>query len=132
MKFKKAFLGLLFSSVLFAACSKDDDIDDVDEQLQNRWSVTNAILFEGPPTSDTLLNYTGTAADYFDFRSNGQVYTSLNGLTDTSTYRVIAGNKIVVDTDTADIRILTNSNLQLFTKTIDNGITQETTVNLRR
>lgn len=132
MKFKKLLFGLFVSSVLFVACSKDDNIDDVANKLQHRWAVTDALLFAGAPINDTIIYYSGTGADYFDFKSNGKVYSSLNGAVDSSDYRIIAGNKIVVDSDTAEIRVLTNSKLELFTKNTDNNVTQETTVKLNR
>lgn len=139
MKFKKLFFGLLLSSVFFAACSKDDDIDDVANKLQNRWVVQDALLFAAAPVNDTIIYFTGTSADYFDFRSDGKVYSHLNGETDTADYRLIAGNKIVsnldgsnVGEDTVEIRILTNSKLQLFNRNTDNTIAQELTINLTR
>lgn len=132
MKFKKVMFGLMLSSLFFAACNKDDSIDDVANKLQNRWAVTDGLLFAGAPVNDTILYYTGTSADYFDFRSNGKVYSSLNGEIDTSDYRIIAGNKVVVDNDTSEIRILTNSKLQVFNKNYDNPVVQELTINLSR
>ena len=133
MKFQKLIFGLLLSSILFAACNKNDDINDIDNKLQHRWAVTDALLYAGAPINDTIIYFTGTAADYFDFRNNGKVYTYLNGEADTSDYRIITGNKLVIDNqDTATIRILTNSNLQLYSRDINNGLVQETTVNMKR
>ena len=136
MKFKKAIFGLLLSTVLFAACSKNDDIDDVADKLQHRWALNDLLLYGGAPLNDTIVYYQGTSADYFDFRNNGKVYTNFNNSADTSNYRIIAGNKIVVDDptiDTLEIKILTNSKLQFFRRSVDNsGFAQEATFNLKR
>ncbi len=132
MKFTKLFFGLLVTSLFFTACNKDDSIDDIDNKLQNRWAVTDALLYGRAPINDTIIYYTGTSADYFDFRSNGKVYSNWNGQVDTSDYQVIAGNKIVSEGDTVSIRVLTNSQLQLFTSNTSNGVIQELTINLKK
>ena len=136
MKFNKAIFGLLMGTLLFAACSKSDSIDDVGDKLQHRWELTDLLLYGGAPLNDTIIFYQGTSADYFDFRNNGKVYTSFNNSVDTSNYRIISNNKIVVDNpviDTLSINILTNSKLQFFRRTVDNtGFAQEATFNLKR
>ena len=133
MNFKKLIFGLLLSTVLFSACSKNDSIDDVSSKIQHKWGLTDALIYAGPPVNDTIIYIVGTPADYFDFKVDGKLHTSINGENKIEDYTILPGNKIMYDNKTFSIRTLTNSKLQLYIKVLDgSGSFQESTINLKR
>lgn len=110
---------ILIAAVVFAvACDNDDDKGTSNNQakIQAKWGVTSIQTLEvGVDTT----NYTGVAADYYDFRNDGKFYTQVGDQKDTATYKIIDNNKIVLDGDTADIKTLSGSQLVIWGKTID-------------
>src|SRR5690606_18804325 len=104
-------LGLVATMFIFIACDKDDD--DVQASIQHKWSVNNAIFNVESPIFDTSYTYIGTANDYFDFRNDGKLYSHMDNQTDTVNYQFINDSKLLVDGDTFNISVLTNTQLQL-------------------
>jgi hypothetical protein len=79
------------------------------------------------------MNYTGTPADYVDFRSDHKVYSSVASITDTSAYQILNNNKVVIDIDTFDIQSLTANSASLYSKVFDDDSTySKITLNLKR
>lgn len=101
--------------LLLSSCDKDDDEQTALQRLQNKWKIDSIkTVFHTPPTNATIT-YTGQAADYYDFRADGKLYTSVNGDLDTLLYNLINNNQIVVNNDgsldTGNISTLSASRL---------------------
>lgn len=108
---------LIGGAVAFSSCEKDDEVSTATalERLQNVWKVDNIkTVFYTPPTNATI-NYTGQPDDYYDFRTDGKLYTQVNGGKDTLLYNLINSTTIVVNNngaiDTGTITTLTSSRL---------------------
>jgi hypothetical protein len=127
---KKALFAMAIAAVTFTACKKDNE----DSSLQHKWGVVNTHfkdVFNGQTTFED--NYTGVSADYVDFRADNLVYTYIDGLYDTTSYQILANNKVMIDTETFDIQSLTSSNATLYEKTAASAATySEVTLNLKR
>lgn len=79
------------------------------------------------------INYTGTQADYVDFRSDNKVYSSVAGILDTSAYQLLNNNKVQIDVDTFDIQSLTSTSAKLYSKVYDDDSTYlKITLDLKR
>lgn len=119
---RTTLLLLIGSALVLSSCDKDDDIstETALQRLQKTWKVDNIKTeFFTTPASATI-NYTGQPADYYDFRTDGKLYTYLNGERDTMFYNLINNNTLVVNNegaiDTGKITTLTNSKLIGVTK----------------
>ena len=94
-------------------------------------AVTND-FYAGSPH---ITTYTGTAADYADFRADGKVYAFVNSNHDTSAYVKISNTKMWItnSSDTFDIQTLTDMDLKLYRKeTYNAGEYYETTITLKK
>ncbi len=102
---------------VFSSCDKDDDIstETALQRLQNVWKIDNIKTEYFTTPASATINYTGQPSDYYDFRTNGKLYTSVNGSLDTLDYNLINNSTIVVNNngsiDTGRIDALTNSKL---------------------
>lgn len=139
MKTLRIFSLMLIGAIAFSSCEKDDEITTAEalERLQNVWKVDNIkTVFYTPPTEATI-NYTGQADDYYDFRTDGKLYTQVNGGKDTLLYNLINSTTIVVNNngsiDTGKITTLTSTKLVGVTKfKINSTDYNEVTANLSR
>ena len=113
-----AIIGLL----TFTSCDKDDDLttETALERLQNEWQIDKITTVYYTTPASATINYTGQPSDYYDFRANGKLYTSVNGGLDTLDYNLINSTTIVVNNngsvDTGRITTLSNSKLIGVTK----------------
>ncbi|TKK66993.1 hypothetical protein FC093_15970 [Ilyomonas limi] len=98
---------MLAAVVMVVSCDKDNDkpANTTLQKIQAKWNVTSIKLDAGEEDS----TYTGVAADYIDFRTDGKVYTNVAGEKDTTAYSVVNDTKLVVDGDTAVIKQLSSS-----------------------
>ena len=131
---KKLILySVLLTALLFAACKKNTDKPS-SPVLQGKWGIVNeAVLDVENGTTVYTDNYTGVAADYIDFRSDNKVYSLVDGGMDTSAYKMLSNNRVLIDIDTLDILSLTASAANLHSK-VYTGVNsyEELTVNLKR
>ncbi|RYY64866.1 MAG: hypothetical protein EOO13_17955 [Chitinophagaceae bacterium] len=110
------------SLLVFSSCDKDDDVttETALQRLQKVWKVDKLTTVYYTTPASATINYTGQASDYYDFRTNGKLYTSVNGGLDTLDYNLINNTTIVVNNngsiDTGRITTLTNSKLVGVTK----------------
>jgi hypothetical protein len=128
---KKLLGGLTAALILFASCGKDDDEETTTtlNKLQHKWQV-ESIVFN---TGSTPINYPGSSNDYADFRTDGKLYLYFGGKYDTSTYSLYKENKLIRNSDTANINELTDTKLVFFGKqAISPGVNYEATFNLKR
>ena len=118
MKTLRIFSFLFIGGALaLSSCDKDDDdiAETTLQKLQKVWKIDSIrTVFYTPPTEATIT-YTGQASDYYDFRTDGKLYTSVNGDKDTLAYNLLGSDTIVVtnngSTDTGRITTLNSSKL---------------------
>lgn len=94
---KKILCLATVAALLFTACKKDKE-QTTQERLQGSWKIESSILkvvVAGTPNTST---YAGQPTDYVDFRTDGKVYTSVNGSLDTANYTVSANQVTTTDT----------------------------------
>jgi hypothetical protein len=105
---------MLAAVVMVVSCDKKKDkpANNTLSTIQAKWKVGN-VKFDYPGT-EYDSTYNGVAADYMDFRTNGNVYTNIANEKDTSAYKLVSNDtKLVVDTDTLAIKQLTSSQFVL-------------------
>jgi hypothetical protein len=98
---------MLAAVVMVVSCDKNNDkpANNTLSKMQAKWSVTSVKLDAGGEDS----TYTGAAADYVDFRTDGKVYTNIANEKDTSAYSLVNDTRFVVDGDTAVIKQLSSN-----------------------
>jgi hypothetical protein len=131
---KKSIIYAIIALVLFVASCKKDDKNTSNTSLQNKWGVEstsyNSVEDGVPLGSD---DYTGVAADYVDFRKDNKVYSYVDQEYDTSDYKLLGSNQVIIDVDTFQIQTLTQSATTLYTKVIfDAQNYDEITIKLKR
>ncbi len=74
----------------------------------------------------------GTAGDVLDFRTDGKVYTNVQGIKDTTTYSVPTDTQVIINGQAFDIKVLTNNQFTLYSKITSGVDYSEETDNLKR
>jgi len=135
------FFPLIFvcTVVMLVSCLKDDDNNaGVVPLIQHNWTVDSVTLHTHTSVSDNFITYTGQPADYFNFGTDGKLYSQLNGDKDTSMYSFLNDNTIILQhtngsKDTGTILVLTASRLIGTSKKMTNSTDySETTSYLKR
>ena len=141
MKTIKTTMGILLitiASMIITSCKKEDAAPKpktTQEKIAGKWRLESSArndFYAGVPH---FITYTGTAADYVDFRNDGKVYSFVDGNSDTTAYSIISDTKMWIDssTDVFDILTLTESTFKFYMKqTFNAGEYYETTINLKR
>lgn len=131
---------LLLLCISFIACKKSETSDPVHvpttlEKILGKWKFESVVENNFYSGSSHITTLTGTAPDYADFRSDGKLYSSFQGYTDTTAYGIISDKKMWIDRpgDTNEIKVLTGTNFQIYQKEIYNPTEYyESTVNLKK
>lgn len=129
---------ILTAAILpFVSCKKGEpaiDSRSVMEKISGKWKLQSSVYDRFYSGVSHSMTYTGTAADYADFRSDGRVYSFIDNSYDTSAYGFISPTKIYIETFTNAFNItLTDVNLKLYQKQfLTGGDYNESTVNLTR
>jgi hypothetical protein len=76
------------------ACKKDNSGSN--NQIAGKWNIVKDSTYVGVGVANHLVVYVGQPGDYFDFRTNGNVYTKENVVFDTLSYTVKSDNQIVI------------------------------------
>lgn len=130
MKTAKFLSVAAIAVLIFSACKKDSATSTSTlQKLQAKWNFQKDYYHEHytgtPDYRDTTY---GQAGDYVDFRTDGKVYSRISGgaYYDTSNYALLGDSKIVISyggsspgSDTAEIQVLTDTQLQLHSKVYD-------------
>src|SRR5258705_2916151 len=105
---KKIIFFTLIATLLITACKKNNDTPV--PSLQGKWGLINTHYLE-MDNGATIYedNYTGTTADYIDFRNNNKVYSYVDSDRDTSVYQLLTNNQVVISGETFTIQSLTNA-----------------------
>ncbi len=135
---KHTFLLLVLISailLLVVSCKKNNDTAKTTAQkIQAKWQIINIVSNDHSNGMDDILTETGDPGDYFDIRSDGNLYTHFQGFSDTSSYTLLGDSKIIIDgTDTANFQGPADNSLTLYEKSIiDPSEYLEATINLKK
>ena len=108
---------LITGAAAFTSCDKNDD-ESTAARLQKYWLVDSVAIKNTTAAGSVTLVYNGTAADYYDFKTNDSLYFKLNTEEDVLPYSILSDSWILVDGDSAQIVSLSGSKLQLYKKDI--------------
>jgi len=117
----KTFLILALLCAGFMACKKTEpSASGTQQKILGKWKFQNVVVNDFYSGSSHITTYPGDPSDYFDFRSDGKVYSSIWGSQDTSSYTIINDTQLRIDAagDTSNIILLTRSALQLYEKQV--------------
>jgi hypothetical protein len=127
---------ILVICMSFIACKKENTTPKTtQEKIAGKWKYQSSVVDNFYSGASHINTYTGTAADYVDFRNDGKVYSFTVGNYDTSAYGIISDTKmwIVFASDSFDIQTLTDTDLKIYRKEIyAPGDYHESTTNLKR
>jgi hypothetical protein len=134
---KHTFLLLVLGSAILlvaVSCKKKNDTETTAQKIQAKWQIINIISNDHSNGTDDIITYTGAPGDYYDIRSDGNIYSYFQGSKDTSRYTFLGDSKIILDgMDTAIIQGLTNNTLTLYEKSIvDPSRYTEATIHLKK
>ena len=115
----KAFYLILVSfTVLVLSCKKDkDDAGTITAgKIAGKWQVDSVVInqdFNGTVSKSSIA---GTAADYIDFGSDGNMHTYFQGKSSVSTYKVRSDTIITIGGDSGYILNLTDNKFVIDTR----------------
>ena len=99
MKLPLVTLSFLAALVHFTACTKSakSSLSTENEQLgPGAWNLVTDSTFEGIAQNNHPVDYTGQPGDYFNFTTDGHVYTREGGLLDTLTSKMVSDSTIII------------------------------------
>jgi hypothetical protein len=120
---KLLLFAMLLTTVTMNSCSKDA----AKLTLVGKWKIVN-LIYKTSTFNDT---YNGLANDYFDFKSNGNLETSLDGDIVIQPYS-INGSNVTIDGETFSISTLTTSATTLYYTQGTGSSKIEATYNLKK
>jgi hypothetical protein len=125
---------ILVSSLVFsvASCKKEDKPKPTSERVLGKWSIQSLTENDHYSGQDHLSVTPGDPTDFVDFRSDGKVYSNVTGFPDTSAYTIVSNNKIMIETDSYDIKTLTDNSFVLYSKDDYGADYFEATISLKR
>ncbi|MFT3979664.1 MAG: hypothetical protein QM687_04280 [Ferruginibacter sp.] len=117
-KLKLLLPAMAIAAIAFTSCDDTDDTTAL-QKLQNKWSVDSLVFKTTTSGTTTTVKYTGTADDYYDFRTDNNLYYDVHStprVTDTVPYSLIGSTTLVTDGDTSSIAVLNSSRLSTYTR----------------
>jgi hypothetical protein len=132
----KILLIVLLISMGIIACKKESTAPvSTQDRISGKWKLESTVSNDFYSGTSHINTYTGTAADYADFRNDGKVYSFVNNNYDTAAYGIISDTKMWIEnsTDTFDILTLTDANLKIYRKETYNATEYyESTTTMKR
>jgi len=86
-------------------CKKNND-KSITEKLMNKWTLVQTVDTFYSTAAPQITPYTGKATDYMDFRTDGNLYSYVNNVHDTTGY-TYSEIKLSVDVKAHHFTILT-------------------------
>jgi hypothetical protein len=135
---KTALAALVFTAAIlpWVSCKKADKTPrSTQDKIAGKWKLESSVVDNYYSGSSHIVTYTGTAADYADFRNDGKVYSFVDGNYDTSAYGMISDTKMWIDTSSFvfDIQVLTDTAFKIYMKEVYGpGDYHETTTKMKR
>jgi hypothetical protein len=117
---KSTIVSLLALSVVVYSCKKDKD-KSTQDRLIGKWSMVSAKwneFYSGTNHYDSS-SY-GIGLFYAEFKTDGTMITSsaITADKDTSIYKIIDNNKLVIGNDTAFVNSISDNDFQLYYKEV--------------
>lgn len=127
---------ILLISMGFIACKKENTTPrTTQDKIAGKWKLQSSVVDHFYSGASHIITYTGTAADYADFRNDGKVYSFVDGNYDTSAYGIISDTKMWIDNSSSvfDIQTLTDTDFKIYMKQVYSAAEyDESTVNFNR
>jgi hypothetical protein len=99
MKTLKAFLILTTLLLCLYACKKPGAVNPVNPgSVVGKWNIVSVASSTGVGANNHVVNYAGQPGDYFEFASNGTLYTKEGTVLDTLNYTMDADTSIILKT----------------------------------
>ncbi len=108
MKIKHTFI-IIVGMLCLYSCKKDDSLIQSTDNSKNltlnalngtsltgKWNIVTDSTYTGVGQYNHPVNYVGQAADYFDIKTNGVIYTKETLVLDTLSYTLKSDTAIVV------------------------------------
>lgn len=92
MQTKNTCFIIVFVMVFLFACKKDNG----NISITGKWNVLTDSTFVGVGLGNHLVTYVGKPGDYFNFGSNGTIYTKESATLDTLSYKLVSNTQIVI------------------------------------
>jgi hypothetical protein len=98
MKLPFIKLSILVVLLYLTACAKTTRSSNYSKSgdITGKWNLVSDSTFEGIGASNHPFDYTGSIIDYFNFSSNGYVYTREGASLETLTYRMVLDSSIII------------------------------------
>ena len=129
--FKQIASVVLLAAFALASCKKDKE-KTTQEKILGKWNIASIVDNDFYSGASHINTYTGVSSDYLEFRSDGTVFVSFSGITNTSHYGLIGDTKIWIESDNYDIKTLTDNQFSLYSRDDFGADYYESTMNLRR
>jgi len=126
---------LIFLTIFcMEACKKSDIPQSTLQKVQSNWQLVSEIINIHISGQDNISTITGTSADYFDFRTDGKVYSDIQGTPDTVSYVLSGNTKMIINgIESFDITTLTSNSMILDEKQSEGGTDfDEITLSLKK
>ncbi len=94
----KALYLLIFACILLClnSCLKDSTLPYQSGSLIGKWNIVSDSTYVGVGYNNHPVDYAGKPGDYFNFTSNGIIYTKEGDVLDTLSYSLSADTGIVI------------------------------------
>lgn len=128
---------LMLLAFYLPSCKKTDTQQEQStlQKIQAKWSLVSIIDNDHYAGADHISTTTGTATDYFEFKTDGKIYYSVSGFTDVVTYSLVNNNtQILIDgSETYDIKTISANSFVMYRKELRSGSDyDEETLTLRK
>lgn len=91
--------------IIFCSCSKQHvSVNSTATAISGKWNLISDSGYTGVGTNNHLLVYTGQPGDYFDFRTDQNIYSKEGTNYDTLGYKVVSNSAIII----ADFGLIVN------------------------
>jgi hypothetical protein len=91
--------------IIFCSCSKQSvSINSTAATIMGKWNLISDSGYTGVGTGNHLVGYIGQPGDYFDFRTDQNVYIKEGSSYDTIGYKIVTDSTIII----ADFGLILN------------------------
>lgn len=89
--------GLTAFNFFLISCNKDSvSANDTNSTILGKWNILNDLRLIGVGINNHPVSYTGQTGDYFDFRTDSNIYIKEGAILDTLSYRLISDTTILI------------------------------------
>lgn len=137
---KKTMIFLLAGTAIFTACKKDAAVANLttSQKVVGKWTLVSDVNVSYKSGVSSTNNHPVLSTNYGDFRTDGHLYSYDGSGTadlkayDTSTYKIISDNFIIILKDTAQISTLTSNSFVFYYKEYYGNDSSILTISLKK